>query len=280
MIQIDKESGVLGSMRGLMDTIVFLFEIMLGSSNQIQCFRESAHPMTGALFMDSFLVLAVLLGTNMLIALMAKTFDIIYEQQETNYLYLTALTTVAWQQAPVVPPPLALLGLPYLAMRCFCFSPCPCSKSATTYEKHTAEEGDELPNVPALMRKMEKYLVEHEGDQGEDDKWRTRLATKLAAIHTKLEEQSKDLEKVGALVSATNSRPNEPSESWVRCEKQMARLEEQVGAQKEMLAAHEAKIEERLQKLEELLVAKLAPLDAKLATKSHSSSAVEKEVLG
>lgn len=53
-----------------------LFQTMLGSDDDLindACLRSSDSPLVGTLFMDAYLVLAVLLGTNMLIALMAKS---------------------------------------------------------------------------------------------------------------------------------------------------------------------------------------------------------------
>ena len=48
-----------------------------------------------------------------LIAMMAKTFDNVWEAQETNYIYLFAQTVAEWQAQPLVPPPINLLSLPY-----------------------------------------------------------------------------------------------------------------------------------------------------------------------
>ena len=43
----DEEGG------GVLKTIVFFFEVMLGSDNQLGCLRESTHPVTAAIVMDS-----------------------------------------------------------------------------------------------------------------------------------------------------------------------------------------------------------------------------------
>ena len=64
--------------------------------------------------MNAYLLLAVLLGTNMLIALMAKTFDVIYEQQGVNFMYLRARTCMSWDEAPLVCSPIIILAWPAL----------------------------------------------------------------------------------------------------------------------------------------------------------------------
>ena len=58
-------------------------------------------------------VLVALLLLNMLIAMMGKTFDNIYEAQEFNFLFLFCQTVTTWRDASPAPPPLNLLALPY-----------------------------------------------------------------------------------------------------------------------------------------------------------------------
>lgn len=156
--------------------------------------RNSAHPTAAVLVMDIFLILAVLLGTNMLIALMTKSFDVIYEQQGINYMYLSALTTISWSNAPVVTPPFWLLGLPYYASRRglslaweTCCVQCPWvvassgEGKASQYGDVDAEEGgamadDGALSVTKLRLKMQAYVDEQFGEQGESERWRTLLA--------------------------------------------------------------------------------------------------------
>ena len=58
-----------------------LLQVALGSDNAIECLEGTDHPRTAVVIMVGFLVVFVLLGLNMLIAMMAKSFDIIWEQQ-------------------------------------------------------------------------------------------------------------------------------------------------------------------------------------------------------
>ena len=52
-----------------------------------------------------FATLMTVLLLNMLIAIMAKTFDTMYENKVGNYMRLTTLLVVTWEQASAVPPP-------------------------------------------------------------------------------------------------------------------------------------------------------------------------------
>jgi len=59
-----------------------------------------------------FLALTVILLVNMLIAIMSKTFDSMWESQSHNCLQLFASYTVEWKLQASAPPPLSLLSLP------------------------------------------------------------------------------------------------------------------------------------------------------------------------
>ena len=52
--------------------LFFLLEVLLGSDNGLRCLRKTDTSFMAVLLMDVYLVLMVLLGTNMLIAIMAK----------------------------------------------------------------------------------------------------------------------------------------------------------------------------------------------------------------
>ena len=52
---------------------------------------------------------------NMLIAMMAKTFDVVWESQAQSYQFVFARTVLSWADKPATPPPLLLLTVPYQA---------------------------------------------------------------------------------------------------------------------------------------------------------------------
>ena len=243
-IMVSASSAVTSIEIYIRSTVAF-FEILLGSDNQLGCLRASTHPLASVLFMDGFLVMIVLVGSNMLIALMAKTFDIHHEQQETNYMFLTSLLTASWANKGVVPPPFAVLGLPYLLIS----STLSCTRSpgAHAWKKmHTSEEGEDTDeakdSAEYLMRtqkepdsltvreiheKMKKYLKERVGDQGEDDKYRTQMAREQAHIKTELAELRTEL----------NAKVCE------KMEHQTVMMEQQAEAMKQQLQALDAKVD-------------------------------------
>ena len=47
---------------------------------------------------------------NMLIAMMGKTFDVVYEMQDVNYMFLWVQTVMEWRDAYAAPPPCRLSG--------------------------------------------------------------------------------------------------------------------------------------------------------------------------
>ena len=50
---------------------------------------------------------------NMLIAIMAKTFDSVWDESFEIFLYLKGRQVATWSEYPAVPPPLNLLQAPY-----------------------------------------------------------------------------------------------------------------------------------------------------------------------
>jgi len=199
----DSESNreLSSNIMGYARSAIFLFEIMLGSDNQLECLRESTHPVTSSAFMDLYLVGAVLLGTNMLIALMAKTFDIFYEQQTTNFMYLTSLLNASWANAKVVPPPFAMFALPYHL--CEAIRMLRQSNWTRCYKhvgEHTCGNDDKeqagmmaMPKVPELKEYLDNYLKESAGELGEDTKWRMQMAKQMALM---AKEQSQLLNQI------------------------------------------------------------------------------------
>ena len=69
------------------------------------------------MFTQVYLVLTVILLINLLIALMAKTFDIVHDNLSLNFKFLFARVVASAAAQSVVPPPLNLLGLPCRLIR-------------------------------------------------------------------------------------------------------------------------------------------------------------------
>jgi len=213
------EAGVLGAWEAL-------FEILLGSDNQLGCLYDSTHSASGPLLMVLFLVLVVLLGLNMLIAIMAKTFDGMYENMVGNFMQLTTLLVINWEQAPIVPPPLRLLAVPYHTQRLLraliakcpdasrytqlrneaedaTVAPAPTSNDNSTGRKSRSlllsspvfrsssdavKDVIKVPPSAQLRGAVEKYLADHATDaDAEDERWRARLARDVKEGNKKVE---------------------------------------------------------------------------------------------
>ena len=117
-------SSMLRNMR-----LLLLVALEAGDENlSIDCLSETSRPVAATLLFTIYLLASVVLLLNMLIAMMAKTFDKVWEAQAQNYQYIFSLTVVEWEEKPVAPTPLTLLEVPYRLLR-YCFRPC-CSKSA------------------------------------------------------------------------------------------------------------------------------------------------------
>ena len=198
-IMVSASSAVTSIEIYVRSTVAF-FEILLGSDNELGCLRASTHPLASVLFMDGFLVMIVLVGSNMLIALMAKTFDIHHEQQETNYMFLTSLLTTSWAKKGVVPPPFAVLRLPYLLWKAISFiGPISCE----IWQRLTRAccRGSSKPNVITRALSRTRSLGEHvwkrmhtsEGEEGEDTEGASDSVVRLLQARTHKERQPESL---------------------------------------------------------------------------------------
>ena len=101
-----------------------LFEITLGGAESgLECLDELRHPGTSTFVMSLFLISSVVLLLNMLIAMMAKTFDRVFDKQPQVYQYMFAMLTLNWMVADATPPPFNMLRilkgpLVWIARRC------------------------------------------------------------------------------------------------------------------------------------------------------------------
>ena len=87
-----------------------LFEITLGGAESgLECLDELRHPGTSTFVMSFFLISSVVLLLNMLIAMMAKTFDRVFDKQPQVYQYMFAMLTLNWMAADATPPPFNML---------------------------------------------------------------------------------------------------------------------------------------------------------------------------
>jgi len=90
----------------------WLFETMLAGAGDTHCYRASSQPVIGTLLSYAFMLNAVIMLVNFLIATMAKTIDN-YHGSSSHYLFVRARTTSIEMRSWPALPPLNLLSLPY-----------------------------------------------------------------------------------------------------------------------------------------------------------------------
>ena len=91
--------------------VVFLFEVLLGSDNQLGCLRE--HNLYLAWLIQGVnITVSVVLLLNMLIASMSTTFNNNDEVGDVNYAFCYSQLVQSAGNMPVAPAPFNLIGLP------------------------------------------------------------------------------------------------------------------------------------------------------------------------
>ena len=153
---------------------------------------------------------------------MAKTFDNISEASATNYLFLFAQRTLgAGDHEPPTPPPLNTLGLPckvicllwawlypdkakantYLSIYLALPSsppPSPSSEEVTRGEKaplvkETAAGFAE--KITPLAEKIMEYILDHQDDAAQEDRWRTTMKRDMGKNFRKVKEEMQSMDE-------------------------------------------------------------------------------------
>jgi len=93
--------------------VLFLFEHALNGEEFFECARHSKYPVTTWLIALAYIIIAGLLLLNMLIAMMAKSYDNGAEVKALNYNFLKAQLVVMAAKQPPAPPPFYLLSIPF-----------------------------------------------------------------------------------------------------------------------------------------------------------------------
>ena len=126
---------------------------------------------------------------------MAKTFDNISEASATNYLFLFAQRTLALQNEAPTPPPLNALGLPCEAM-CLLWGWHPkkkvhaekapeledaaTKKKALDKERSAVNSEEAAKKIAPLVEKIAEYILDHQDDAAQEDRWRTTMKRDMA----------------------------------------------------------------------------------------------------
>ena len=179
---------------------------------------------------------------NMLIAMMGKSFDVIWESAAATYLAGFAQTALTYASLPAAPHPFSVLSLPYQAQYALrrvlrggaCLRPAQPelayallrTNSSESAGAH-AEAGDGSHMAAAeqqqrmlgqrmreqqqqLLEVMQEYVMEHEDDVAEEERWRTKMHKAFMERSHKLEGR---LDALHAQVGSLQGLPRIPSPS-------------------------------------------------------------------
>ena len=157
---------------------------------------------------------------------MAKTFDNISEASATNYLFIFSQRTLALQNEPPTPPPLNALGLPCKAI-CLLWDLlypllCPKDEAAAAvtaaalavettavmigleslplesrikfYQEETplieVTAVDFPKTIEPLAKQITEYILNHQDDAAQEDRWRTTMKRDMGKSFRKVKEES------------------------------------------------------------------------------------------
>jgi len=140
---------------GLWGWTLALIEIMLGGDDMLQCLHEHHHSGGSWILMYGFLAFMILLSLNMLIAMMAQTYQILIDESVRIHMHIRALSTLTWLQARAVPPPLLPLSLPYYILKPMIKLAAPSLYNYCTSALYSRLIDDAVPSVaPSLAKQM------------------------------------------------------------------------------------------------------------------------------
>ena len=178
-------------------------------------------PVTGPAFMMAYLVVSVLLALNMLIAMMATTFERVREQSASNYMFLTAMVISSSACADLVPPPIQLLSAPYWSIKLVkelvacvgwkhgvtqvgklengynkLVSPERQARARPSFSERQETFTRQLKSHHELREHVEKYLEEHGAEASEQDqRWRARIFKEFGEQKSAQKKQSDEQKK-------------------------------------------------------------------------------------
>lgn len=108
----------IGSLKAFGKTLLMLAESMLLQEAPLACMRTySSSPAAAELLLMLFQLFTAILMLNMLIAMMAKTFDRIHDETAINFNFLRAQTITTWVEQHPSPPPFNLLVAMYAPIK-------------------------------------------------------------------------------------------------------------------------------------------------------------------
>ena len=217
-------------------TLTLLWEGTLSNQGYFRCVQQSSHP-EALVLMYTYVILTVVLMMNLLIAMMGKSFDVIWESAAATYLAGFAQMTLTYASSPPAPLPFNALSFPYQAWTSLRGVAHGAADSGWTKlpDAHVPADGDSASASAAkhsseaeahqrLREKMLAYVTEHEDDVAEEERWRTKMhkafSERAHRVDVRLDEQHQTLDRVHArldeqhqLLRATLDQGHTPTSS-------------------------------------------------------------------
>jgi len=128
-----------------------------------------------------FLVLAVILLLNMLIAMMSETFQTAIAAGPTNFAFTKAHRVILMHREPPTPAPLYVLSLPFEVVdgiaRAARLLLCELLPDDTHEPGQSCNEAvkPSVESVDRLKETVTQYILNYQFDGGEDKLWRTKI---------------------------------------------------------------------------------------------------------
>jgi len=231
-------------------SLAFLLDTTINMAGDFGCVAGApSHTLAIAatVILMTFVVTMALLLANMLIASMAKTFDDVYSDQETNFMFQRARNMLSCDSIDPLPPPFNLLSLPFWLVRVLLLmGSCGRYDAWPTYEELQNKEEMKhllrwLPTWTAKVKHEDatSYVLEfvqsHESLAVENGKWRTRLMARVGKLEQSLEARdppmkalANDLQAVKrdlrSKLKAEGLRDTEVSVELAKCKEQTREL--------------------------------------------------------
>jgi len=193
---LGSEPTCIAYMDAFSSALVFLLQASVTGDNLFECVRDSTHPIGGWALAFLYYAFLGLLMLNMLIAMMAKTFDNVWEAAVPNFRYLFTQMVHSLKEQPPAPPPLYLLTLPYECVQIIKW----CRDQQKGVSKDTADNEmtakiELEKSEDELVRELTEYIQDNQDDVAQEERWRTILKKDMSAKFAKQQEQLMDVKK-------------------------------------------------------------------------------------
>jgi len=199
------------------NAFIFLLERAMTGESFFECSHQSDNPVTLWLIAFAYTTITGLLLLNMLIAMMAKSFDVISEAKAMNYQFLKAQLVISMARNPPAPPPFYALTVPWefvlepllylVGYDCYkkktYFHHTPSGKAFALEEAKEGVTNDEatvdktaMEKELAYAQRITKFIDENEDDSAQQERWRAVVKRDTASALTEVKKMHKKVEEV------------------------------------------------------------------------------------